>query len=118
MKEKRFVATNSTLAYGSPQQAIIKDGIITVHNKIFWGKRTLGSFKIPLSTWLDTYKNHPTFNVAYNQRDLIKRMHMAAFSANMIGQGLSPFADRIVDAELDAIRKAFKKYQDYKKEQA
>lgn len=89
-----------------PQQAIIKGDNITVLNK--FGRKTLSKFSIPVSEWKETYVQ-PTANINYNMRQLVKEKHIESTPGNVEDGVLTPIAERIVDSQVNAIKKAYEK---------
>ena len=87
-----------------PQQAKIKNEVITVSMKV--GRRTAGSYTFPLSEWLAADRG-PSANENWNRKKLIER-HTARFQ--MHDQDGGPCqADRIIDSQISAIKKAVTK---------
>ncbi|WP_199557109.1 hypothetical protein, partial [Streptobacillus moniliformis] len=72
-----------------PQQAIIKNGTVTIRMKV--GKKVASAYSFPLAEWLAAEKG-PSANPNWNRREIIKK-HTAKFELDEQDGGPSP-ADR------------------------
>ena len=90
------------------QQAIIKDNKIKVISKIF--KYKVGEYIFDLKEWEETNGINPTFNHHYNKKKLIEQKYKENFKQNYIDIYNDAFNNRLIDSQIIAISKAYKKY--------
>ena len=88
----------------SSQQAIIKDGIITIKMRV--GKEVRGTYSFPLTEWQKA-ETYPTFNPNWNRLELIKKYtkEMDVDEWGVVGDGNCQ-AERIRDSQINAIKNA------------
>ena len=99
---RRMTATDKSVR-DHPQQAVVKDGTITVVMKV--GRSTAGKYGFPVSEW-EAAEHSPTFNENYNRHELISRHYRSRYGADYNTDPCQ--AERIIDSQIMAIKKALR----------